>query len=69
MQIKYFQDTDTLYVVFKEKEVAQTKDFDENILVDLDAHGDVVSMTIEHARQTADIDNFSFQQIAAEVVA
>jgi uncharacterized protein YuzE len=36
MKIKYFQDTDTLYIEFKPAEVAETRDLDENILLDLD---------------------------------
>jgi len=30
MNIKYFQDTDTLYIKFKTAEVAESKDLDEN---------------------------------------
>ena len=63
MQIKYFQDTDTLYVVFNENEVAETRDLDENTLIEADKNGALVSMTIEHGKQIANIENFSFQQI------
>jgi uncharacterized protein YuzE len=37
MKIQYFEDTDTLYVVFKEAEVGETKDLDENTLVEFDS--------------------------------
>jgi uncharacterized protein YuzE len=63
MTIQYFEDTDTLYVVFKDAEVQETKDLDENTLVEFDAQGNLVSMTIEHARERADVGSFSFQQI------
>jgi len=36
MKIKYFQDTDTLHIEFRAAEVADTKDLDENTLLDLD---------------------------------
>ena len=36
MKIKYFQDTDTLYIEFRAIEVAETKDLDENTILDLD---------------------------------
>ena len=39
MKIKYFQDTDTLYIEFREAQVAETKDLDENTLLDVDADG------------------------------
>lgn len=65
MNIKYFQDTDTLYIEFRRGDIAETRDLDENTLLDVDAAGQIVSMTIEHARDRADIPQFSFEQIAA----
>jgi len=65
MTIQYFEDTDTLYLVFKDTEVQDTRDLDENTLVEFDGQGNLVSMTIEHARERADVGNFSFQQIPA----
>lgn len=65
MNIKYFQDTDTLYIEFRKGEVAETRDLDENTLLDVDREGNVVALTMEHARQRADIPQFSFEQIAA----
>ena len=65
MTIKYFQDTDTLHIEFRVAEVAETKDLDENIQRDIDKDGNICAMTIEHARDRADIPHFSFEQIAA----
>jgi len=65
MNIKYFQDTDTLYIEFRKGDIAETRDLDENTLLDVDAGGNIVAMTIEHARQRADIPHFSFEQVAA----
>lgn len=65
MKIKYFQDTDTLYIEFKATAVSETRDLDENTLLDLDAEGNVCGITVEHARDRADIPKFSYEQIAA----
>ena len=69
MKIKYFQDTDTLYIEFRVADVFETKDLDENTLldvdVDVDVDGNICSMTIEHAKERADIPAFSYEQIAA----
>lgn len=65
MRIKYFQDTDTLYIEFKAVKVVETKDLDENTLLDLDAEGNVCAITVEHAKDRADIPHFSFEQVAA----
>jgi uncharacterized protein YuzE len=40
--------------------VVETRDLNENVLVDLDANGRVVSMTIEHARQQTDVGEFTY---------
>ena len=69
MQIKYFPDTDTLYVSFTENEIVETKDLSEDVLIDLDTQGQLVGMTIEHAQQRADIANFSYQQVVAQQAA
>lgn len=65
MKIKYFQDTDTLHIEFRSIEVAETKDLDENTLLDLDGEGNLCGITIEHARDRADIPYFSYEQVAA----
>ncbi|HEY2931664.1 MAG TPA: DUF2283 domain-containing protein [Acidobacteriota bacterium] len=65
MKIKYFQDTDTLYIEFRHAEVVETKDLDENTLLDLDGEGNICGITIEHARDRAEIPAFSYEQISA----
>ena len=47
MKIQYFQDTDTLYIEFKAAEVAETRDLDENTLLDLDREGNIRGITVE----------------------
>lgn len=61
MKVRYFPDTDTLMVNFSEAEIVDTKDVNEDVLVELDAKGRVVSMTIEHAKQQTDVGEFSYQ--------
>jgi uncharacterized protein YuzE len=65
MKIKYFQDTDTLYIEFRAVEVAETKDLDENTLLDLDREGKICGITIEHARDRTEIPAFSYEQVSA----
>ena len=66
MQIKYFPDTDTLLVMFNDNGVVETREIDENVNIDLDENGGLVSMTVEHAKQRTDVTNFSFQQVLAQ---
>ncbi len=65
MKIKYFTETDTALLEFASKPVAETREISEDIYVDLDAEGRLVSMTIEHAKTSASIRDFSFQELAA----
>jgi len=67
MNIKYFQDTDTLLVTFTNNYVVETRDLSENVLLDLDENGNIVSMTIEYAREQATMDEFSFQRVHGAV--
>jgi uncharacterized protein YuzE len=43
--------------------VAEFRDIIENILIDLDKHGQLVGMTIEHADAQANLSEISFQQL------
>ncbi len=53
LNIKYFQDTDTLYIEFRKAEFAETRDLNENTLLNIDSDGYIVAMTMEHAKQRA----------------
>lgn len=65
MRIKYFLDTDTLYTEFRATKAAETKDLDDNTLLELDEDGNICGITVEHAKDRADIPHFSFEQVAA----
>jgi uncharacterized protein YuzE len=65
MKIKYFEDTDTLYIELRTAEVCESRDLDDDTIIDVDVEGAVCAITIEHARERADIPHFSFEQIAA----
>lgn len=64
MKITYFEDTDTLLVYFNDNKIVETKDINENTIIELDADGKVVSLTIEHAKNQTEISSFSFNQVA-----
>ena len=63
MKIKYFSDTDTANVEFTNKKISETKEINENIYIDIDSNGNLVNMTIEHAKENAGMSDFSFQEI------
>jgi len=63
MRIRYFTDTDTALLDFSDAAVAETKEISGNLYIDIDADGNLVSMTIEHAKKQANISEVSFLQM------
>ena len=64
MKIKYFSDTDTAHVEFTDKDIYETKEISENIYIDIDEKGNIVNMTIEHAKANAGLWEFSYQDMS-----
>ena len=65
MKIRCFAVADTLLIEFCDAPVVETQDLHENTILDLDAQGNIRSITIEHASQRADAPHFSYEQVAA----
>lgn len=65
MKIRYFEDTDTLLIELKPSSVVETRDLDESTLLELDAQGQVLAITLGHAAMRAELSRFSFDRVAA----
>jgi uncharacterized protein YuzE len=65
MKVSYFEDTDTLYIEFRNSDIAESRDLDENTLLDVDAEGNVCAITFEHASQRTDVSRLIVEGIAA----
>lgn len=65
MRVQYFEDTDTLYIEFRQSDIAETRDLDENTLLELDEAGNVCALTFEHASKRTDIEHVTLEGIAA----
>jgi uncharacterized protein YuzE len=63
MNIKYFRETDTALLEFSSGLVDETREISENIYIDLDKDGNLVSMTIEHAQKAASLPSVNVQEI------
>ncbi len=62
MKINFFEDTDTALIEFTSKLVVETREVAEDIYLDLDENGNLVSMTIEHAEEKTNIRDFAFER-------
>jgi uncharacterized protein YuzE len=65
MKVRYFADTDTLLIEFRDAPVVETRDLDENTILDVDAQGNICSITVEHASKRAGAPQFTYEQVAA----
>ena len=67
MKVKYYRETDTALLEFSDALVEETREITENVYVDLDSAGHLVSMTIEHASSAANLPQVSLEEIGASV--
>jgi uncharacterized protein YuzE len=65
MKIQYFHDTDTLYIEFNAQRITETRDLDDNTVLDLDAEGRVCAITLEHASLRANLPHVKMKGLAA----
>ena len=65
MRIQYLEDTDTLYIEFRESDVAESRDLDENTTTDVDPGGNVCAITFAHASERTDVRHLTVEGIAA----
>jgi len=65
MKMKYFTDTDTLYIELREAEIVETRDLGVDAVVDLGADGSICAITVEHASVRAGFPNITIEHVAA----
>ena len=65
MKLRYFEDTDTLYIELRDGAVVETRDLDENTLIEVDRQGRLVAITIEHAKDRAELGNLVYERVQA----
>lgn len=64
-QKQYFSDTDTLYIEFRDDDIATSRDLDENTLLEVDEDDNVCALTFEHASTRMDVKHLTVEGIAA----
>jgi len=65
MKVRYFEQTDTLFIELRPVPAVESRDLDEDTLLELDGSGHICAITIEHASTRAGIPEFSFESVAA----
>ena len=65
MKVQYFSETDTLYIEFSRDDVVETRELDENTMLEVDAKGKVCAITFEHASERTDLNQLEVTGLAA----
>lgn len=65
MKVKYFPDTDTALLEFNENVIVETRALSEDVCIDVDRDGKVVSITVEHARSNARLPELTYQDMGS----
>ncbi len=65
MTFEYFPDTDTLYIALRPGPSADAAEVAPDVVLDYDAGGYVIGLTVEHASERADLGSFSVTAIPA----
>jgi len=63
MFIHYSKDVDTLYIRLKDEKVADTDQFDENIIIDYDEDGKVIAIKILNASEKTNITRMIIEHL------
>lgn len=63
MKITYFEEADTAVLEIGGGTPAETLELSEDVYLDLDETGHVVSITVEHASLRSDLSEVSYQRI------
>jgi uncharacterized protein YuzE len=65
MTFEYYPDTDTLYIALRPGPSADAAEVGPDVVLDYDAGGAVIGLTVEHASERVDLGTFTVTQIPA----
>jgi uncharacterized protein YuzE len=67
MKLKYYKETDSLYIDLSSKPSKESKEISEGIVLDYDADGNLVGIDIDNASRKIDLKEIILSKIPAEV--
>ena len=69
MKLKYYRDTDSLYIDLSSKPSAESREISEGIMLDYDTAGNLVGIDIDNASRKIDLKEVILSKIPSEVEA
>jgi uncharacterized protein YuzE len=67
MKLKYYADTDSLYIDLSEKPSAESRQVSEGIVLDYDAQGNLVGIDIDNASTKVQLKELLLSKLPSEV--
>lgn len=66
MKIKYYKETDSLYIDLSSKPSHESKEISEGIVLDYDADGNIVGIDIDNASRKIDLKEVILSKLPTE---
>jgi uncharacterized protein YuzE len=66
MNIRYFPDTDTLYIDLAERPSTESQEVSEGVVLDLDDKGNLVGIDIDNASKKVDLKQVTLSKLPTE---
>jgi len=66
MKLKYYQETDSLYIDLSSKPSAETKEISDGIALDYDADGNIAGIDIDNASNKMDLHEVTLSSMPSE---
>jgi uncharacterized protein YuzE len=67
MKLDYFPDTDSLYIELAEQTSVESREVSEGIVLDYDAHGNLVGIDIDNASTKVDMRILKLSNLPGKV--
>ena len=67
MKLDYYPETDSLYIDFTEQPSAESREVSQGVVLDYDAHGNLVGIDIDNASKKLDLKHLVLSKLPAEV--
>ena len=67
MKLRYYPDTDSLYIDLSSKTSAESKEISSGVVLDYDNEGNLTGIDIDNASKKLDLKDLSISHIPAEV--
>ena len=67
MKVRYYADTDSLYIDLSEQVSEESREVADGIVLDYDAHGNLVGIDIDQASTKGALDRLSVSNLPGQV--